>query len=576
MAGEREKTLLAQAIERVWALVPALAAGTVLLVVTSYRGVPDAARVISLGCVIFSAVAAIFVTGREVRSHAATALAIGGVVAIGQSRAGYFFAIPACIFAVVVIYAMRKARDTELRMHGRGALILLGVAAVVFGSLITALPIAGGIVERRINRWIDTPISNGDSIGFSSHMRLGSTKGMLKSDRVVLRIIGPSDGIEYLRGSVYDEYRQPFWNTTFHTTESIAAQSENPTTTIRFASSPPVTTGEDARWFLPPNACNMHTKSGRIAVNPYHVYQPDPRGDLSEISFDTKNCPPIPADAPRRRDLEFPQSIYVQVAPLLRDWTAGATTNGQRLDAITTHLQGYGYSLEVARDGRVDPVVDFLTIHKEGHCELFASSVVLLARMLKIPARVVTGYRVTERSTVFEHAVVRERNAHAWAEVFVDGSWRAVDATPIVDGPDSQGGRWERFSEMLSFGWERVTTELTLTHFIVAAVVFGVLFLLRRWWVARRAAKVRRLAPESLPLPCFVTLETALASQGHVREPSEPVELFAARIATVDRPWASAVADATLLYASFRYGGKSDERAIEQAVTAAAGMIRGT
>lgn len=558
---------------RLWAFVPAAGAGIVFLVVTSLRVIPDAARVIAIACLVLSALAAIFVQTAEVRSHAASALAIGAVVAVGQGKSGLPFAVPAGVFALLVVLAMRKAKDPDARTHGRGGVIMFVVAAGVFGSLLTALPPMGGVVERQINKWISTPISNGDAVGFTSRMRLGSTRNMLRSDRVVLRITGPTDDIEYLRGAVYDDYEGRIWSTTRYKTEPVDAVGENAKTTIRYTLGAPVAQGEEARWFLPPNACNIHTRSGRIAVNPFHVYQPEPRSDIGEISFDTKGCPPLPAVPPQGYDLEVPSNVFTALGPIARAWTAGANTDVEKVDAISRHLQAYGYSLDVQRSN-VDPVIDFLTIHKEGHCELFASSLVLLARLSHVPARVVTGYHVSERSTVFEHAVVRERNAHAWAEVFVGGSWRAVDPTPISDIPD-RSGTWERFSENVSFEWERLTSELTLTHFIVAAIVAGGLFLLRRWWVARRAEKGRRLDAASLPLPCFVTLESSLARAGHVREPSEPVEVFAARIETSGAPWATVVAEATRRYASHRYGGASDERDVEKAVIAAARAVSG-
>lgn len=74
----------------------------------------------------------------------------------------------------------------------------------------------------------------------------------------------------------------------------------------------------------------------------------------------------------------------------------------------------------------------FLETQDRGYCVHFASSAVVLLRAAGIPARYVTGYAVTKSG---ETAVVREKDAHAWAEYWVDGiGWMILEATP----PDSQ------------------------------------------------------------------------------------------------------------------------------------------
>ena len=96
-------------------------------------------------------------------------------------------------------------------------------------------------------------------------------------------------------------------------------------------------------------------------------------------------------------------------------------------------MGGFGYSLEVKRSRGVDAVVDLLNIHREGHCELFASAMALLARTQGIPTRVVSGYRASEINPITGLAVVRERNAHTWVEAWVDGRWDTWDPTPMVE-----------------------------------------------------------------------------------------------------------------------------------------------
>lgn len=82
----------------------------------------------------------------------------------------------------------------------------------------------------------------------------------------------------------------------------------------------------------------------------------------------------------------------------------------------------------------LDEVVDqFLFDKRAGFCEHFAGSFVFLARAAGIPARVVTGYQGGELNG--SYMIVRESDAHAWAEVFLDGRWERVDPTAAV-APD--------------------------------------------------------------------------------------------------------------------------------------------
>lgn len=81
-----------------------------------------------------------------------------------------------------------------------------------------------------------------------------------------------------------------------------------------------------------------------------------------------------------------------------------------------------------------DPIVEFLRNHRSGHCELFASAMAAMAQALGLEARVITGFRASEYNRVGGYYIVRQSNAHAWAEVRVgDAGWRTYDPTPPAD-----------------------------------------------------------------------------------------------------------------------------------------------
>jgi transglutaminase-like putative cysteine protease len=80
-----------------------------------------------------------------------------------------------------------------------------------------------------------------------------------------------------------------------------------------------------------------------------------------------------------------------------------------------------------------DPVDRFLFETRAGFCEHFASAFVVLMRALGIPARVVTGYQGAEPHPEGGYWIVRQADAHAWAEVWLEGrGWVRVDPTGAV------------------------------------------------------------------------------------------------------------------------------------------------
>jgi transglutaminase-like putative cysteine protease len=80
-----------------------------------------------------------------------------------------------------------------------------------------------------------------------------------------------------------------------------------------------------------------------------------------------------------------------------------------------------------------DPVDRFLFETRAGFCEHFSSAFVVLMRALDIPSRVVTGYQGAEHNAGDDYWIVRQSDAHAWAEVWLAGrGWVRVDPTAAV------------------------------------------------------------------------------------------------------------------------------------------------
>jgi len=102
---------------------------------------------------------------------------------------------------------------------------------------------------------------------------------------------------------------------------------------------------------------------------------------------------------------------------------------------------GYTYTLEPGTYGR-DAIDEFWFDRKLGFCEHFAAAFVVLMRALDVPARIVTGYQGADAEPVDGWFIVRQSNAHAWAEFWQPGEgWVRVDPTAAVAPDRIQRGR---------------------------------------------------------------------------------------------------------------------------------------
>lgn len=99
---------------------------------------------------------------------------------------------------------------------------------------------------------------------------------------------------------------------------------------------------------------------------------------------------------------------------------------------------------------------DFLFNSKRGFCEHYASTFVYLMRAAGIPSRVVIGYQGGEMNPLDNHMIVRQSDAHAWAEVWLDDHWHRADPTAAVSPDRVEQG-------ILSSGLENNRLPLLLT-----------------------------------------------------------------------------------------------------------------
>src|SRR5439155_20168730 len=118
-----------------------------------------------------------------------------------------------------------------------------------------------------------------------------------------------------------------------------------------------------------------------------------------------------------------------QIKEKARIATAGKSTDYGKALAIEAWLRRncqYSLNGEVGGPNVVD---DFLVAKRRGHCALFASAMVVMARCQGIPARYVTGFLADDQQQDGSFRVTG-RDGHAWVEVYIDrAGWVAFDPT---------------------------------------------------------------------------------------------------------------------------------------------------
>lgn len=140
------------------------------------------------------------------------------------------------------------------------------------------------------------------------------------------------------------------------------------------------------------------------------------------------------APVTRQRNLALPEEINPQTQALGVSWAKAVSTPRAFVDRLLAYLrkEPFYYTLSPPLLGR-NAVDDFLFNTRRGYCEHYASATAFLLRVGGIPARVVTGYLGGEYNSLGSYLIVRQMDAHAWVEAWLDGDgWVRIDPTAVL------------------------------------------------------------------------------------------------------------------------------------------------
>jgi len=230
-------------------------------------------------------------------------------------------------------------------------------------------------------------------------------------------------------------------------------------------------------FFLAPSAITLDGNYRFVTTDAGDaVFDPDLEHPIGSYEAVSNIAQPSPVTL-RAAASDFPPAIllnYLQlprldprIPQLAEQVTASEVNNYDKAAAIERYLRvNFRYTLQLPPVSQRDPLASFLFQRKQGHCEYFASAMAVMLRTLRIPSRVVNGFRTGEFNDLTSQYVVRASNAHSWVEVyFPDYGWISFDPTPSVAAP-THGG-WSRatlyIDAMASF-WREWVINYDATH----------------------------------------------------------------------------------------------------------------
>jgi protein-glutamine gamma-glutamyltransferase len=193
-------------------------------------------------------------------------------------------------------------------------------------------------------------------------------------------------------------------------------------------------------WWLSLDTVDQSPSAHTLFTYDYELVDRDPVTEPTSYNAvshtSTRSTEPL-SRLGRQIETQWPMGRNPRTLQFARELRAKSTSDGAYIDAVLRyfHTNGFVYSLTPPLLD-YNSVDDFLFNTHSGFCGHYASAFVSLMRAAGIPARVVTGYLGGEWNPVGGYFVIRQSDAHSWAEVWLEGrGWARVDPTAVV-APD--------------------------------------------------------------------------------------------------------------------------------------------
>jgi transglutaminase-like putative cysteine protease len=370
------------------------------------------------------------------------------------------------------------------------------IAATVALAVVVAAPLFV-LLPRLRSPFAAAPFGSRPVSGFREAMALHQLGTVKLSEELALEVSFPGEGRpdpEWLRlvGATVQHYRAGSWAEGRRSRQLVQGGE---TGVVALAPSDPRLPIVRAEIVLRKNSEHLFLPAGTVALElPLDV--PASRDRLGTVTIPRRAETPVsyavgfqPGRAvqrpPEPEDVALPPGSE-PIRELAAQIVGGAHGRVAAALAVESHLRSaYTYSTSTFAPVRQDPVLWFLFDSRQGHCEFFASSMVMLLRALDIPARLQAGYAGGEGDGRGGF-LVRESQAHAWVVAWLGDRWTVFDPTPAEGRPELAG---EGVGWTLAGGWRQL--EAVWDRWVLTFSLADQVDLVRQAGPALRAAAAR-------------------------------------------------------------------------------------
>lgn len=501
---------------------------------------------------------------------------------------GLYLLLTALVITAALIGLSDPAGSLAPRKTLRLAAVLLGQAVPVMLVLFVFFPRVQGPL------W-GLPIdAYGGMTGLSDTMAMGSISKLSQSGAVAFRVAfdgpPPQPAQRYWRGPVLDTFDGRVWS-------AGAAQAGN-AAPLAVAGQPLgyslTLEPHNKRWLLALDMPATLPPASRLSAS-FELLADDPvrqRLRYRAVSYTSYMAGAEPGATEKRRALRLPPGSNPKALELALSWRQSVQDDSEiaRRALEMFRREKFFYTLTPPPLAGSNVVDGFLFNTRRGFCEHYAASFVFLMRAAGVPARVVTGYQGGEANPLGNYLIVRQSDAHAWAEVWLDGQgWVRVDPTAAVsplrvesglaaalpEGEplpllaridsawlmqlrmtwDTLNNQWNQW--VLGYGQERqydflsrLGLEMATREGLIAGLVAGIGMLL----LAIAGFMLGQRKPSIDPVAAlYLRFCNKLARTGLARRPNEGPADYSRRVATMRPDLAQSVASISALYIALRY-----------------------
>lgn len=272
--------------------------------------------------------------------------------------------------------------------------------------------------------------------GLSDVMRPGSINSLSESTTPAFRVsfdgAMPAARELYWRGLVLTDTDGQGWSRrrTTHLAEAESFQALGEA--VRYT----VTLEPSNKPWMPALDLPAEIPRGARAQPGYTLEQPAPIRERLTYVLTSHPRYRTPTLAPEERAamLQLPEHVSPRVQALAQRWRREALEPRAVAQRALAHFrtENFVYTLKPPLLGP-DPVDEFLFVTRRGFCEHYTAAFVTLMRAAGVPARIVNGYQGGEINVAGNYLLVRNADAHAWAEIWTpDEGWVRADPTSAI------------------------------------------------------------------------------------------------------------------------------------------------